>query len=116
MTYDNAILTCKSTSPFFELERDGIKPNTIRVVSTDELLALGRCTRIHVIHAESGLEFEREISGIFDVTPAMKASGIRGVYNKLFVCICWDNTGLESDDARAWQEIMRRRSGAEDAT
>ena len=94
MTYDNVTLTCKSDSPFYELERDGLKPNTIRIVSTDELLALGRCTRIHVIHAESGpaadYEFERHISGIFDVTSAMKASGIRGVYSKHFVCICWD--------------------------
>lgn len=94
MTYDDGVLSCKSGSPFYELERDGKKPNTLRIVPTEELLALGACTRIHVTHAENGpasdWEFEREITGIFDVTPAMKASGMRGIYNRHYVMICWE--------------------------
>lgn len=90
MTFDDSVLGCKSTPEWWELERSGAKPNTVRVVRTDELLALGRCQTIHVTNTETGEAFDRPIAGIYDMTEAMKASGIRGAYDRRYVIVCWD--------------------------
>lgn len=94
MTYDNGVLTCKSDDPYYDLEESGQKPNTVRIIPTEELLMLGRCTKIQVIHAQNGPAsdwgFVRDITGIFDITDGMRAAGMRGIYNKRFVMICWE--------------------------
>ncbi len=91
MKYEQRVLICKSASPFFEWEASGEKPNTVRAVPDSEILALARCQTVRVCHTGSDAEFEREITGIFDVTEGMAASGVRRKYNTRYVVICWEH-------------------------
>lgn len=69
-------------------ERSGQKPNTVRMMPHGELLALGQCKLIRVQTTDETDFFEREITGIFDITETvntlMHVLGAGRV-----VMICW---------------------------
>lgn len=89
MTYDDGVLTCKSSELWYALEQSGKKPNTVRVVPHDELLLLGQCTRIRVMSTDGNGYFVRPITGVYDITdvvnPMQAAFG-----SARTVLICWE--------------------------
>ena len=95
MKYDNLRLTCRSVEPFFTLEKDGLKPNTIRVVPVDELVALARCEVITVRHYKTdgtdGADFGRTITDITDITePLVDWGEVVCPEGFRIVCISWE--------------------------
>ncbi len=90
MKREGATVIFRSVSPFFEAERDGVKPNTVRVLSPDELRSVRECERIRVAHATSTASFERAISATFDVTQAMRDSGVAIPSGMRMATICWE--------------------------
>ena len=85
-------LEARSAPPYFTLERDGRKPNTIRLVDEVEfdLCTRAKAIRIHGLGANSGDLFIRSLSGVFDVTDGMVAGGFdipRGCHA---VMLCWE--------------------------
>ncbi len=60
-------LHVKSTAPFFDLERSGRKPNTIRLVDESEQDMCIRAKRI-IVHGPGDEQFKRTITGVFDIT------------------------------------------------
>jgi len=73
--YERGTLVCKSVEPYYSDERAGLKPNTVRVVPNDELVALARCKRIIVwlvdVEDQEVENFGRDITHIVDITEPM---------------------------------------------
>lgn len=93
MNIQDGVAAFKSQSPYYELERKGIKPSTIRVIDVDDLAEIARCTTIRIDQRQpdgTAASFVRDITGIFDLTPAMTASGLALEPTQRIVCICWD--------------------------
>lgn len=93
MKYLGRTLVCKSIEPLYLDEKDGFKPNTVRVVPAYDLLALGRCERIRVECAGgTPAAFERTITGAFDITEAMELGGLVAAPGERIVEVCWDGS------------------------
>jgi len=83
-------LHCKSGWPFFELERDGMKPNTERVVDEDDLFDIQCHARRIQVHRADGIDFfEREITSVLDVTDVMASCDVSVPRHKRLVVISW---------------------------
>ena len=81
-------LRVKSVQPWFELERSGKKPNTIRRMSDIELQDAHMSDTIQVSNFESEdmLRFTRSITGVYDVTGYVRPE------REHIVLICWEAT------------------------
>jgi hypothetical protein len=69
MKIEGNVVYFKSVPAMYVKERDGLKNNTVRVVSTEEfekLMSVHRVEKIHITNTETGDWFRRDIT---DTTP-----------------------------------------------
>ena len=81
------ILRVKSVQPWYSLEESGVKPNTLRLMTDDELQEAHMASVIQVSNFEqlNPRRFERIITGVYDVTDYVRPQGPGHV-----VLICWE--------------------------
>jgi hypothetical protein len=81
----SGVLHAKSQPKWYEMERDGFKPNTVRVMTEAEL-ADAREAHSIMLHntVDPAATFIRTIDGVFDMTDMLpRPDGCR------VVVICW---------------------------
>lgn len=90
-------LTVRSLAKWYELERSGRKPNTVRIVDEDEL---AMCEQARLIRVEQELcptcgayrpqsTFMRAITGVFDITEEFRDKFVDIDCDQHVVEICW---------------------------
>lgn len=85
---NNGIIHFKSRPGYFNQERSGAKPNTLRVVTPDEYYALAGTLpeTIMITNPATGESFRRAISSIITVP---KSLGITVAYGAVLILISW---------------------------
>jgi hypothetical protein len=82
MKVEGTTVVLKSNEQWYELERSGVKPNTLRIIDGDEWAAIVMCENIRVERTGDAGDtcFTRKIGwmGVIDA-----------VLGKLLVMICW---------------------------
>lgn len=76
----SGVLHVKSSKEWYDLERGGEKPNTVRSVDDADLAMMRQAHTIRV-SGPGRRSFERTITGVFDVAPFL---------GKHLVVICWE--------------------------
>jgi hypothetical protein len=80
---DGTTIIFRSTSEWFELERSGLKPNTIRLLDKAEydLLTIADCRKVRIAHVDDAYPpFTRDITF---------AGRLDWVLGKVLYMVCW---------------------------
>jgi hypothetical protein len=91
-------LTVRSSAKWFDLERSGVKPNTVRVVGEDELAMCKQATTIRVEQEPCPTcgayrppsTFMRAITGVFDITEEFRDKFVDVDCDQRVVVITWE--------------------------
>ena len=83
-------VTFRSDSPYYDMERRGSKPNTLRVVPKHMLAAVLHARTITIVSTEGRGEFSAAITSTIDVTRAMAKCGVTVPDTAALVVISWE--------------------------
>lgn len=100
MRFDDDTVEVKSAQPFFAREQYGTKPNTVRVVDSDEYAALmhRNIAEVCVVNAQHpALWFQRAIDRVDDITDTMAACGVTVPDGSRLVVISWTHPSSEQE-------------------